>query len=429
MLENMFDCLCNDTLKPKGIFDECISKNEFEKDKILFANERTDLLEDCFESYSEMVGNSKRRKFPLPKFLRLYSFVLYFLDNAAEKTIEKEDFKKRLRIINNLIRNSEDEISDSTSRSGGNRMPAIIEQVESIVKSGKIDENIAVNFNKNQIDEEIKKLEWININEDKYYDLCKIETHNMLYGSIAVVGIDNINYNFVNAFENLFNVADKRKIDSALLCMGEYSQYRKSENYREFGGKYDSSWKNLFHKSDQRKNFENTKNSLIDLLTKISTSNKTVLEVLDETIKEFIDKCESDNLYDWRYYYVKYRDSFSYEYGMNCWEDFREKPYVMITMTTSSNLSINCYDPYLDAVDAEHRAKAWWSSGKCGTRLVYNNIHIVSTNDGFDVLDHDDNDNVLNHISVKQNVENIDMENRIELLKQYIEINALHKKI
>ena len=54
-------------------------------------------------------------------------------------------------IINNLIQNSEDEVSDRTDR---NRIPAILSEVDAIVFTGEIDETIENNFNVNQLVEE-----------------------------------------------------------------------------------------------------------------------------------------------------------------------------------------------------------------------------------------------------------------------------------
>ena len=78
----------------------------------------------------------------------LYAITTY-LQNLDKVT--ESDFKRRIRIVNNLIQNSRDEISDRQDR---NRMPAILKQTEAIILTGTVNEDISPNFNVHQIVEE-----------------------------------------------------------------------------------------------------------------------------------------------------------------------------------------------------------------------------------------------------------------------------------
>lgn len=60
----------------------------------------------------------------------------------------------RLRMVNNLIQNSEDEISDRNDR---NRLPAILQQTQTVMMTGEVSNTIENNFNVNQIAEEKEK--------------------------------------------------------------------------------------------------------------------------------------------------------------------------------------------------------------------------------------------------------------------------------
>ena len=62
--------------------------------------------------------------------------------------INENEFRHRIRIINNLIQNSEDEVSDRADR---NRMPAILGEVDAIILTGQIDDSIENNFNVNPV--------------------------------------------------------------------------------------------------------------------------------------------------------------------------------------------------------------------------------------------------------------------------------------
>ena len=91
--------------------------NRHERGKIITYSGDTDFFGDCLKS----------KNFSLPKTVMLYAFVTYLLN--AEK-ISDADFRRRIRIVNNLVTNSTDaELSNSETRNNGNRIPAILKQV------------------------------------------------------------------------------------------------------------------------------------------------------------------------------------------------------------------------------------------------------------------------------------------------------------
>ena len=77
------------------------------------------------------------------------------------------------------------------------------------------------NFNVNQLNEEIEKIDWVNQNEKDKEILFELEDHNLLNGQISILGIENINLK--NRFYSLFN-CDWDKVDCALLATGDYRQ-------------------------------------------------------------------------------------------------------------------------------------------------------------------------------------------------------------
>ena len=105
--------------------------NEHAPGKILVKS--FNIFKDCLHSYTDKTGHN--RQFPLNRFVLLYAITTY-LQNTD--TVTEADFRRRLRIVNNLIQNSEDEISDRTDR---NRMPAILAATDAIIRTGMIDDS------------------------------------------------------------------------------------------------------------------------------------------------------------------------------------------------------------------------------------------------------------------------------------------------
>lgn len=97
----------------------------------------------------------------------LYAITIY-LQNSDN--ISAEQFTRRIRIANNLIQNSEDEVSDRSDR---NRIPAILSEVDAIILTGEIDETIENNFNVNQLAEEKEKIAFLANNPDKAEDVSE----------------------------------------------------------------------------------------------------------------------------------------------------------------------------------------------------------------------------------------------------------------
>ena len=115
-LENYFDCWL---VEKKSIdiksFFESFSSDVYTEGKIKTAFP-INLFEDCLRNSGE-VDSQRRRKFTLGQIIMLYAFAAY-RQNFTK--IEESAFRRRLRIVNNLLKNSSDEISDSEDRVGGN---------------------------------------------------------------------------------------------------------------------------------------------------------------------------------------------------------------------------------------------------------------------------------------------------------------------
>lgn len=207
-LESFFDCWCNIPGYDNATdFLSSFMATVHTPGSILVENRyKIDIFEDCLHSYSDKTG--RIRQFPLNRIVLLYAITIY-LQNTDSITVEQ--FARRIRIINNLIQNSEDEVSDRTDR---NRIPAILSEVDAIVFTGEIDETIENNFNVNQLVEEKEKITFLKRNPDKAEAVFRLEDHPMLHGQISIVGLDHIDY--VDRFYSLFSCTWD-KIDCALI--------------------------------------------------------------------------------------------------------------------------------------------------------------------------------------------------------------------
>lgn len=400
-LEKFFNCWCKiDGFDcPKDFLYSFMGQRHCAGKIVVDSRYSIDIFGDCLRSYSDKTG--RIRLFPLNRIVLLYAIVVY-LQN--QDTISRKDFERRIRIVNNLIQNSEDEISDRADR---NRIPAILSQVDSIIIGGVINDKIAPNFNDNQLKEETEKIEYLAVHPEQSATLFALEDHPMLKGQIAIIGMENLT--LANNFEKLFTCAWD-KIDCALMSIGDYGQQEKNGWRYQYASKsMQFAWDGLFHRSANI-GFDNTKAILIKLLQTVADfSNDT----LDKLAQDFIRQCEKDNVFPWRYYYVKYAEYRPGSYGKLCNIESGAKRYLLAVMQTRTQWSENTYIPYLKIADGKHLSRDSY-----GQRLVYSDKYIVCENAAY-VVKNNDNDEI-ERVDIKQNSDGIDIVDRVVLLKNYI---------
>ena len=416
-LESFFDCWLDENRKsiPIQKFFESFSSKEHSEGKIK-TNYKVNLFEDCLKNYADIIGKN-RRKFTLNQIILLYAFVTY---RQSLSSVSENEFRRRLRIINNLILNSSDQISDSEERQGGNRLPAILRQVDSIVLNGEIadSEQVGINFNPTQLEEEKAKLEWTNANPDKAEALYALEDHELLYGQISIVGLEHPE--FFERFASLFK-CDWDLVDCALFTIGDYKQKERNGWRYQLGSSMSDgfAWRTLFHKSENFIGFDNTKNVLNKLL---SLNPYFTDDYLEGLICDYIADCENKNEYPWIYYYIKYDVFRTGRYGKYWWNDFEHSPYVFITIHQRQKVSENSYNPFLKAIDNNVWREHW------GNRVYLNEKEFLrETQSAYRVISNDEKEVVLEEFVITQNANGIDTENRIEKIKGVFESITNHK--
>jgi hypothetical protein len=401
LLEGLFDCWCGLSEKtPSEFLSQCFS-HEHEAGKVRIESRyQIDIFDDCLRNYADIIGGRNRR-FPLNRIVILYGITDYLLNK--DKVTEK-DFVRRLRIINNLVQNSGDEISDSESRASGNRMPTILRQVDSIMLGGKVDIEIEKSFNPFQLEEEKAKLAWCDENQVLVEALFELEDHPLLYGQVSIVGLGNPQ--LFERFKSLFQ-CDLDAVDCALLALGDYRQCDRNGWRYQLGSNsssIDVAWTNLFH-SSANSGYDKTHEMLIELLSKTESFTD---DYLREVANSYTAKCDELKEFDWRYYYIRYPAFRMGRYGKYCWMDYTHKPYEMLALYTEHSWSSNAKQPFMSAIDSSslNRDDNGWS-------LFYEGVIVKCENSAF-VIYLTETGEERARIVIAQNQSGIDTENRID---------------
>lgn len=410
LLEAYFDVWCTfDKYGRNQFFSKFMAYTHMAGKIVLLQAQKIDLFEDCIRSYADVFGDS-HREFTLPKIILLFTFVTYLLNN---NTVSEEQFSRRLRIINNLIQNSNYEIREKASGSEVNHMPGILKQVEYIIVNGQVNKNIANNFNTYQLTEEYDKVIWVSEHQDLAESLYMLEDHKLLTGQIAVLGLSNPEY--FERFANLFE-CDWDNVDCALMSKGFYPQQERNSWRFQFGSSaLSSAWRELFHRSGN-KGFENTSRILQSLLN----TDKAINDVyLVDVIDEFLKQSESKNVFEWRYYYVKYPDFRPGSYGKFFAVDYKGEGYVFLAMTTAKRPAANTtYQPFMRVIN-----ESSVENGNYRQYLKQGNIRAFMNDDSFVIYDVA-TEKQLGVIKIAKYTDGVDSENRIlkfkEMIKKYL---------
>lgn len=410
-MEKSFDCWCELAAQEKisYFFADRVSRgsrsdktvNHHLSDKIITYSSDADFFGDCIRS---------SKNFSLGKVVMLYAFQTYLLNREK---ISDADFRRRIRIVNNLVTNSGDaELSNSEKRNNGNRIPAMLEQVDSILLRGKILQRKeiktanAYNFNEIQLEEERKKISWTTDNPDKAAALFELEDHYLLGGQIGIVGLEHTE-NF-KRFISLFE-CDYDKITCALLATGDYQQVENGKRY-QFDSTRAQSWQNLFHRSGLVKNFDDTQETLDKLL---SGAEKFSDDYLQKIIDDYLAACERKSEFEWTYYFIKYKDFRPPRYGKYWWENFGEEPYCFVTLSEQLKRSTKSYQPFLKAAGVGELSRE-----DLGMRLYFGERYVVCENDSY-VVKNSATEAEEDRLKINQRG-GIDTEDRIEKFKAWI---------
>ena len=420
-LELAFDCMVNiqnkmlisnsSIINPIGdFFRTYLSAEHYEHGKVVVSQQITDL--DIFKEILNGTALSRNTPYWL---IMLYSFLIYLMNYD---TIKEIDFRRRLRVVVNLLKNSRNEVVDTPNGDAGNRMPANLRQVENIILSGEIADCITIdndkrqNFNVIQMEEERQKLQFTNEHPEHSAGLFQLEDYYLLQGRTDVVGFENTH--LYQRFIHVFDTCSRDIIDCAMLATYDYSQRINnwciqlgSGDQGEIGYK---AWYALFHPTGKITDFNKTKKSLRSLL---ETDVKIDDKYLQDRIDAYLSECKTKNQYDWRYYYISYSCFRPCRYGKYTMYD--DQPYALVALFSEKRESSNAYQCMLQAL-IEDKAVAS-SVERCDIRAIsYRKGLLTCENNAFVSYSLND-DKERARFSIPQNKEGIDTVDRIQYFK------------
>ena len=342
IMEEFFDCWCDipDFDSPEDFLQSFIAEKH-EDGKIIYWDKNGDRsFEKCLKTYRE------KNKFSNKDFVILYAIITYLCERDY---IEERAFRRRIRIVNNLIQNSEVKKKN---------MPAILKQTRYIICKGKIgDSNVKSGdsdegnydwvdngFNDYQLKEEKSKIEFLEEHPDKKGDLFRLEDHRLLKGRIGIIGLENLEY--TKRFESLFKCC-KDKIDCAMMTFGNYGVAANTDNnpwiYQYGSSENDEAWFNLFHLCE-KSGFDNARKALCSLL---ETNEEFSDKLLAKISEDYLSECENKSRFPFEYYYIKY-PSYRLGYPARLGNGERnEKPYMFLVLESETRSTKGSYFPYL----------------------------------------------------------------------------------
>lgn len=235
----------------------------------------------------------------------MYGIITYLLN---KDTIEEKAFIERLRILRNLIWNS----NSGEIRGDADYMKDLLCEVFELITNGTVKKDLRHGFNGFQEDEEIEKMRLMKgMSSEEIERMQMFEDHPLIYGYVTGLG-----YNFLyltEAFYTVFNEPNLFDVHRAMISIGDY---RQNDNNRFYMGNANrSTWSQLLHKSRNRFCFEEKTMTVLRLLLERVQTGETINAI----INEFLLNQENQKSYTWRYYFAKYPDMFRGADGELTW--------------------------------------------------------------------------------------------------------------
>lgn len=418
ILFDTLDAICRQQESDKGFWQDTFHHNKGNflpsSTRLFFPHGMVNLLDRC------LFPNTESRGLSMPEQLLLHACFTFLKDRGT-------NFEQRIRVIRNLVVNSDSELRDSI-------LGQSFAEVEMYIRDGDL--SVFKSFKTDQIVEEKEKYKFLQDHPSDIDLLKKLEDSDVLRGSISLIDLDAEFGNRAKVFLEKFDEDDlngpNRFIDRSnlLLCFGDYSQdahgrtnlmTNKSSVVRRFltSPGYN---KNEFHSK--------TKKVVTDCLDFfVVNPAMSIRSRLEEQLITYETAPK-----DWKFYFIKYGSFREWcNQGYYLWEDGAQYPKLKMK---EWKLTGYHWDPFLYELD----------KGICDCQLYLDNyaadlsltangsvVLISSTPKGFHFKNGKSSDptNQLmedlvssgiitsdGEFLVKQNGAGIDLEDRIEMLRQ-----------
>lgn len=259
-------------------------------------NMSIDMLSDICKG---LIANNGRNK----PSLYIEAFFEYAVSYSS---IVEADFRNRLRIIRNLIENTEIHADE---------FDTTLNVVDFIVKTGQLSiPNTKDEINNRQRNQESFKLQWMQRNPASEDILKAVENHWLINGNINVLtkvdsnGVQDIDILALQRFGHLFHSgADYMNIERALLTIDDYTPQPKIGDVRLYGGWGWTRWREFIQSFNT-----STGSVLCQFLNKyVAYDTNSLLAIINDydfTANEIAQ-------FPWRYYLAKYPAIFDARYA------------------------------------------------------------------------------------------------------------------
>jgi hypothetical protein len=249
--------------------------------------------------------------------------LLYAVYLGLHHNISHDDLFNRLRVLRNLLTNSEFELR-------GKKIGAMLKGTKDLLLSGTIPTE---GFNANQMGEEVLK------NIDKA--LLVYENHEILRGTLLLFmnnGAVDLLPKFVEVFDNDY-AKNTPAIRTELLKHGDYSQYAawmdREDMHRRYFVHKPQVWRDFFSFNQNRRNQE------------------TIVSCLRAFSLDAMKNGDINSQYDvnnWQYYFIKYADNCynGWSQGVYNWDDYEDCPLVINMLNSSSHNNNSENSGYLE---------------------------------------------------------------------------------
>ncbi|SNV32022.1 Protein of uncharacterised function DUF262 [Chryseobacterium taklimakanense] len=361
-LFDALDALCNPDIYFSDLFYLQEADFSQEKVRLFFDKPEIDLLRKCAAVYNPQEHTNP---FSLGEQLMLYAYLQHIVYGT-------EDFNKRLRILRNLIANSEDTVRIDN-------LGYLVSDADLLIKTGII--NPDSKFNTRQIAEENLKSEVLIQKPHLKEVMHKTEDHRLLRGALSVFDFDDRFEFYADNFRKLFSDGvDYKTLSHALLITADYSQLY-SWRWR-VGTRNESSWRELLTPSNRRQHFDKIKNSVHLLIDRLSANPATDIADIVVNYKMQYEN-EISKPKDWIYYYIVY-DMFDINLeGFLYWsEDHFHLKYDVMRKTS---LGGSHWSPYLYVLQQRFNTKV--TLGIYGEPLILTkkniSVRLRANNDGY----------------------------------------------
>ena len=344
----LFKCLDTFVTQQKNnptYFDQLfyINKDDFSSGKVrlFFNSPQTNIFQKCARGYRQ---DERRNPFSIGEQLLLYACMI-----NLQKDLEW--FPESLRKVRNLIASSEDQVRKEY-------LGILFNDVNDIILNQPLSERSR--FSKHQVEEESLKQSLTQQYSDKRDAIHRIEDHDLLRGSISILGINESITDIAESFHATFSESscDYYSISLNMLTIGDYSQGY-GGGRRRLGNGNASTWRELFTPSEKRSGFEKTRKVLIESLSRTSEDGHT--ELVSQERAGF----------DWRYYYRKYKSFRKWGKqstdGFYYWNDFKRKPFEFVMMF-KSQFNGRHWNPFLLEIS--------FLNSNCSIENYGNNLHV-----------------------------------------------------